>query len=269
MVRWLRIGAAVAAVGMFCTGCAVAPAGTIASPGTDDIVQELRAVRRDLGTLRREQARHAVAFRRSQQPNLREAVARLNRQAYQLSKQLVEQRGARDTASVPVPLDREIAQLRGDVRRLREELEGWRAAQAGHAAEISKNDAERQRQLQGQVLAEVARLTDALDRNNAELKALAGRVAETDQKVSALQQQLTAGQRGSQGGQVPTQAPNKKQNASNTLRSAAKLCASDCSAGRLTSPACHRCTACAELCVRREGGSSAALDACQSYCATR
>ena len=281
MVRWLRIGVGLAVLVLSVAGCAVVPLGMTASPAIDDITRELHAVRRDLGTLKRAQARHAVTIRRSRSDKLSQAVTRLDRLSDRLEKQAVEQTVSTNAVNRHAELVSEIAQLRVDVGRLQKEMRAWQAAQAGNISATSKTDAERQhlRQQQDKMLAAMAQLTEAVDRNNAQLTALAGRIADADQKVSALQLQLTSRPPDKPGGGPPSKVPQAEkpqgkgpqgsQAVTNALGSADKLCASECAAGSATSPGCHRCASCAEQCVRREGASPAALNACRSYCGTR
>jgi len=270
MVRWLHIGAGLVLISLLVAGCAVAPSGMTASPSTGDIAQELRVVRRDLGTLKRAQARHLAAKRRWRTADLGKAIMRLDRLNDRLTKQATE-RNVPSTTKAHADLAGEIAQLRGDVRQLHEEVRTWKSGRASDTSAPSKIEIDRiqQRRQHDKILAAVTRLTEAVDRNNAQLKALTSRVANTDQKVSALQQQLTSRRPGNQDGQVPPNASQGNQSVTNTLGSVNKLCSAECAAGGSTSPTCHRCTSCAEQCVRREGASPAALNACRNYCATR
>ncbi|MGI9478196.1 MAG: hypothetical protein ACR2PI_15955 [Hyphomicrobiaceae bacterium] len=234
MVRWLRIGAGVALLGLSVAGCAAVPNGMTTASKSDDVVRELRSVRRDLATLKRAQARQAAASRHVRSEKLSELSARLARLNDQLAKQ---------------------------------------AELAGKAPAPSESDAvqQRQRRQQADMRIAMTRLTQALDRNDAQLKELAERIEETNRKISALQLQLPSR---TPGNRVPTEKPQVKpsqdaQAATNPLGSANRLCATECAAGSASAPACHRCTSCAEQCVRREGGSPPALDACRNYCATR
>lgn len=270
MVRWLHIGAGLVLISLLVAGCAVVPSGMTVSPSTGDLAQELRAVRRDLGTVKRAQARHVDAKRRWRTADLGKAITRLDRLSDRLTKQAAEP-NVPTTTKAYADLAGEIAQLRGDVRQLHKEMRTWKSARASDASASSKIGVDRiqQRRQHDKILAAVTRLTEAVDRNNAQLKALTSRVANTDQKVSALQQQLTSRPPSSQGGRVPPNAPQGNQAVTNTLGSVDKLCSAECAAGGSTSPTCHRCTSCAEQCVRREGASPAALNACRNYCATQ
>ena len=237
MVRWLRISAGLALLGLSVAGCAAVPNGMTTASQSDDVVRELRSVRRDLATLTRAQARQAAASRHVRSEKLSELSARLARLNDQLAKQ---------------------------------------AELAGKAPAPSGSDAvqQRQRRQQADMRIAMTRLTQALDRNDAQLKELAERIEETNRQISALQLQLSSRTPANQGSRVAPKKPPAKpsqdaQAATNPLGSADKLCAPECAAGSASAPACHRCTSCVEQCVRREGDTPPALDACRNYCATR